>query len=29
MSMIKKYAEDLFGEEGFMNYLDNNMEGKK
>lgn len=27
MSMIKRYAEDLMGEEGFEEYLDNQMEG--
>jgi hypothetical protein len=27
MSAIKRYAEDLMGEEGFEEYLDNQMEG--
>ena len=28
MSMIKRYAEDLMGEEGFEEYLDNQMGGE-
>ena len=28
MSAIKRYAEDLMGEEGFEEYLDNMMEGE-
>lgn len=28
MSMIKRYAEDLMGEEGFEEYLDNQMRGE-
>ena len=27
MSAIKRYAEDLMGEEGFEEYLDNQMQG--
>jgi len=27
MSAIKRYAEELMGEEGFEEYLDNQMEG--
>jgi hypothetical protein len=26
--MIKRYAEDLMGEEGFEEYLDNQMRGE-
>lgn len=28
MSAIKRYAEELMGEEGFEEYLDNMMEGE-
>lgn len=28
MSAIKRYAVELMGEEGFEEYLDNQMEGK-
>ena len=28
MSAIKRYAEDLMGEEGFEEYLDNQMRGE-
>lgn len=28
MSAIKRYAEDLMGEEGFEEYLDNQMIGE-
>lgn len=28
MSAIKRYAEDLMGEEGFEEYLDNQMKGE-
>lgn len=27
MSAIKRYAEDLMGEEGFEEYLENQMQG--
>lgn len=29
MSLIKKYAEDLMGEDGFGEYLDNITKGEK